>query len=150
MKAADWTYEKLVELTAQELEQLITNLETLQSRAKKRCAATTAATKRARTVLYTCGTVLPQAAKPSKLHPFGGEEIVFAAKHTLSKQQLLGVVHVMRLLASDTAKHAADKQRLLAALGAATDAKKAAKAVFALYELAQEEAANSTALLEAA
>ena len=32
MKAADWTYEKLAELTAQELEQLITNLETAQNR----------------------------------------------------------------------------------------------------------------------
>lgn len=150
MKAADWTYEKLVECTAQELEQLIANLETAQNRAKKRCAATTAAIKRARTVLYTCGILLPQAAKPSKLHPITGEEIVFAAKHTLNKQQLLATVHLMRLIAGDAAKHAADKQRLLEALAVAADAKKVNKAVFALYQSAQEQAANSTALLEAA
>lgn len=150
MKAADWTYEKLAELTAQELEQLIANLETAQNRAKKRCVATTAAIKRARTVLYTCGILLPQAALPSKLHPITGEEIVFAAKHTLSKQQLLGLMQLQRLLASDTAKQAANKQRLLAALSIAANTKQTTKAVFMLYELAQAEAANSKALLEAA
>ena len=75
---------------------------------------------------------------------------MFAAKHTLNKQQLLGLVQLLRLLASDAAKHAATKQRLLAALSIAADAKKTAKAVFMMYELAQSEAANSKALLEAA
>ena len=75
---------------------------------------------------------------------------MFAAKHTLSKQQLLGLMQLQRLLASDTAKQAANKQRLLAALSIAANTKQTTKAVFMLYELAQAEAANSKALLEAA
>ena len=150
MKAADWTYEKLIDCTALELEQLIANLETAQNRAPKRCAATTAAIKRARFVLYACGNLLPQAATQEKVHKFTGEETTFRENRSLNKVQLLAIVQSQRVLLSRAGKHQPEKQRLISALRGADDAKDGKRLVLKLHELAQAEAANSQALFNAA
>ena len=103
MDAKFWDFEELVKLSADEVKQLIANLEQSKGKAshKGQVTSANAAIKRAQFVLQACGnllcTVKPVARDTEQFAGFERAETA-TREYVVSQAHLLMIVHVQRLL----------------------------------------------------